>query len=56
MSIDLFDGLAFVGILLIAIGLWLVTPALSLSIVGALLLAVGLIGARGPRAPKRGKN
>lgn len=55
MGMDLFDVLAFVGIILLGIGLWLVAPALSLSVVGALLVVAGWIGARGPRPPKRGK-
>jgi uncharacterized membrane protein len=50
---DLFDILVFIGILLLGIGLWLVAPALSLSVVGALLLLVGLLGAKGPRPPRR---
>jgi hypothetical protein len=53
MKIDLFDVLAFAGILLLGIGLWLVAPALSLSVVGALLLLVGFLGAKSPRPPKR---
>ena len=56
MKIDLFDVLTFTGILLLGIGLWLVAPALSLSVVGALLLLVGFLGARTPRPPKRGKS
>jgi len=57
MSIDLFDILALVGILLLGIGLWLVGgPGLSLTVVGALLVGIGLLGARGPRAPKRGES
>lgn len=54
--IDLFDVLTFAGVLLLGIGLWLVAPALSLSVVGALLLLVGFLGARGPHLPKRGKS
>jgi hypothetical protein len=57
MSIDLFDILALVGILSLGIGLWLVGgPGLSLTVVGALLVGIGLLGARGPRAPKRGES
>jgi len=55
MSIDLFDVLALIGIVLLGVGLWLVAPALSLTVVGALLVAAGWFGARVPRPPKRGK-
>jgi hypothetical protein len=51
--IDLFDVLTFTGILLLGVGLWLVAPALSLSVVGGLLLGIGLLGAKGPRLSKR---
>jgi hypothetical protein len=54
--LDIFDVLAFIGILLLATGLWLVSPALSLTVVGILLLGIGLAGARGPGSTKRDKN
>jgi hypothetical protein len=54
--IDAFDILALIGLVLFGIGLWLVAPALSLSAVGAVMLAVGLLGARIARPAKRGKS
>ena len=52
--IDFYDVIGVLGLAMLGIGLWLVAPALSLSVVGALLLAGGLLASRG-RSPKRGK-
>lgn len=51
----LYDVLAFAGLVLLAIGLWWFSPALSLSVLGALLLFAGVVGAwrRGSRPPQQ---
>ncbi|WP_282703237.1 hypothetical protein [Streptomyces sp. CC219B] len=41
---DRWDVLALLGIVLLGAGLWLITPWLALTTVGATLLAVGLGG------------
>jgi hypothetical protein len=40
------DILAGLGLVLLAVGLWLWSAALALVVVGALLMAAGLLGAR----------
>lgn len=40
------DALSVVGLVVLGVGLWLVSPALALCVVGVLLLAAGLLGAR----------
>lgn len=52
--INFYDVMGIIGLGMLGVGLWLVAPALSLSVVGALLLAGGLLASRG-RSPKRGK-
>lgn len=42
----IYDGMALVGLMLLGVGLWLIAPALSLSVVGTLLLTGGVLGAR----------
>jgi hypothetical protein len=46
MKAYFWDVMAAAGLLLLAIGLWLWSPALSLSVTGALLLGAGVLGAR----------
>ena len=53
--IDFYDVIGLIGLGMLGFGLWLVAPALSLSVVGALLLAGGLLGSRVGQLPKRGK-
>jgi hypothetical protein len=42
----IFDLLAVAGIVLIAVGLWLVAPWLSLLVTGLILFAAGILGGR----------
>lgn len=44
--IDLYDVMAIVGLSMLGAGLWLVTPALALSVVGGILLILGVALAR----------
>ena len=44
--IDLYDVMAIAGLSLLGIGLWMVNPALSLSVVGGILLSLGVVLAR----------
>ena len=46
--IDLYDIMAAIGLLLIGVGLWLVSPAASLTVVGAILMALAVLGASRP--------
>jgi hypothetical protein len=41
---DRYDILVFVGLILLATGLWLHSPALALVVVGLILLATGIYG------------
>lgn len=43
--VDLSDVLALVGLLLVGAGVWLLSPAAALIVVGSVLLVVGLAGA-----------
>ncbi len=53
---DRFDVIALVGLLMLGVGLWLASPALALAVVGALLIAFGVLGASRRRVPaKRGE-
>lgn len=49
-----FDVLGFAGIALIAVGLWLVAPALSLTAVGVLFLLFALLAGRNRAASRAG--
>lgn len=49
--IDGFDVMALVGLGMLGAGLWMVSPALSLSVTGGILIAGGVLGA-GLRARK----
>jgi len=49
MKPDLNDLVALVGLLLLGAGLWLISPALALMVVGGLLVLLALI-----RAVRRG--
>jgi len=51
--IDLYDIMAAIGLLLIGVGLWLVSPAASLTVVGAILMALAVLGAAGPAKRNR---
>lgn len=42
--IDVYDVLALIGLGMLAMGLWMVSPVLSLSVVGGILLAGGVLG------------
>lgn len=44
--VDRWDGLALVGLALLAVGLWMVAPALAFIVIGALLVAFSVIGSR----------
>ena len=46
---DWTDAVALVGLLLLASGCWIVSPALSLAVTGALLLGYALMAALPPR-------
>lgn len=51
MKIDASDVLTIVGLGMVSIGLWLVSPALALVIIGVLLLCLGIAaGARKGKA------
>ena len=53
-EMDRYDVLALTGVGLIGAGLWLVSPALSLTVVGAVVLAIAVGGswrASGRRKP-----
>lgn len=52
---DIFDVFAAIGVLLLGAGLWMVTPALSLSVVGSILLCLGVVGAARQRPRNRGE-
>lgn len=41
---DAYDVLALLGLAILGVGLWLVSPALSLSVLGILILAAGVLG------------
>lgn len=43
--LDLYDLIALVGLALVGVGVWWISPAASLITVGGLLLGVSLIGA-----------
>jgi hypothetical protein len=42
--IDVYDVMALIGLGMLATGLWMVSPVLSLSVVGGILLAGGVFG------------
>lgn len=44
MKPDLFDMLIVVGLVLLAIGLYLYSPRLALVVIGALLMIAGAVG------------
>jgi uncharacterized membrane protein len=44
--VDLWDVLVIVGLVLTATGLWMLAPWLSVTVVGVVLLALGLFGVR----------
>ena len=53
---DIYDVMGIMGLLLLGTGLWMVSPALALSVVGALLVIAGLFGSWAKAAGgKRGK-
>lgn len=41
--VDLYDGIALVGLILLGVGLWLIWPPLGLVVPGALLLGLGVV-------------
>jgi hypothetical protein len=51
---DGYDALALLGLGMLGTGLWLVSPALSLSVAGGLLLAAGILGSMWRARRKRG--
>lgn len=51
---DAYDALALLGLGVLGTGLWLFSPALSLTVVGSLLLAAGVLGSMW-RARRSGK-
>ncbi len=44
--VDVFDGIALLGLLMLGIGFWMVLPAAALIIVGSLLLVFSVLGAK----------
>jgi hypothetical protein len=47
MSLDiLFDIVVLAGFVSLAAGLWMISPAICLSVSGALLIAAGIAGAK----------
>jgi hypothetical protein len=45
MKIDWYDLIVFLGLLLLGVGCWMISPALSLILVGLFLMAFGMYGA-----------
>jgi hypothetical protein len=43
--VDRFDVLVLLGVLMVCAGLWLIAPWLGLTVGGAVVLGVGLVGA-----------
>ncbi len=41
---DIWDGIATLGLVLVGVGLWMVAPWLSLTVAGALLILAGVRG------------
>jgi len=47
MTLDtLFDIVVLAGFLSLAVGLWMISPAICLSVCGTLLIAAGIAGAK----------
>lgn len=44
-SIDFFDVIYFLGLVSLAIGLWMIHPALMFVVIGVVLIVFGLVGA-----------
>lgn len=42
-TVDLYDGIALVGLILLGVGLWLIWPPLGLVVPGGLLLVLGIV-------------
>ena len=45
-TFDIYDVVGFIGLTLLGVGLWLIDCRLSLSVVGAIIICVGIKGAR----------
>lgn len=54
--IDVYDVMAIIGLGMLGTGLWLVSPALSLSVVGVIVLAIGIFGSMWRAQARRGKD
>lgn len=46
---DRFDFLGLIGLGALGVGLWMYSPALALTVVGALIIAAAVFGARAAR-------
>jgi hypothetical protein len=46
-TFDIFDLFGLVGLIMLGIGLWLIDCRLSLSVMGAIIIVIGIKGARG---------
>jgi len=44
-AIDFYDVICFLGLVSLAVGLWMIYPALMFVLVGILLIVLGLLGA-----------
>ena len=52
---DIYDIIAIVGLGMLGAGLWMFSPALSLSVTGAIVLAIGFFGSMWRARASRGK-
>lgn len=52
---DRWDGLAGVGLVMVGVGLWFIYWPLALIVPGALLVIVGVMGARNGERAREGK-
>jgi hypothetical protein len=43
---DLMDALTLAGLGIFGVGMWLISPAISLSVVGAVIFLIGFMGSR----------
>ena len=45
-TFDIYDVVGLVGLILLGVGLWLIDIRLSLSVMGAIIISIGIKGAR----------
>ena len=45
-TFDIFDVFGLIGLIMLGVGLWLIDMRLSLSVMGAIIICLGIKGAR----------